>query len=93
MKPATLGATPMQRRFLKTLDSPEPNPERVALAREVVRRKLLCQGVDLEEHLESMVEELVGAQEHLTAAFALGIAVGQLFHPDVFDVRVKGGAR
>jgi hypothetical protein len=72
----------------------------VQVAREQARDLLMTSGLDAEEELDHAAalagewkrtpgEDWEGQCHHLKAAYALGIAIGQLVHPDVF----KGGAR
>jgi hypothetical protein len=97
-------ATPLQRRFRAATAKPDI-AEAVACARTELRTLLLQGGIDLDDRL-SYVGALTGIDhkqvaatqeawdtycQQMAAAFALGVAAGQLLHPDVF--RVTGGAR
>jgi hypothetical protein len=73
-------------------------PLQIASARAFVRAQILLQGIDLTE-TTAHVEELLGADiartaqgeiswdtycDWLSAAFAIGVACGQLFAPETF---------
>jgi hypothetical protein len=76
-------------------------PAQIQLAREQARDLLMTSGLDAEDELTHVAalageckrtagEDWEGQCNHLKAAYALGIAIGQLVHPDVFRI---GGTR
>jgi hypothetical protein len=75
----------------------------VRIAGEMARHMVVADGIEQErmdafnklaggkfEHAASSVEVWSSYCDHISAAYALGIAVGQLVHPDVFKT---GGER
>lgn len=65
----------------------------IQVAREAVREMIVKEtGIDLLEDVATLVERLMGPfdaaePDHIErqwTAFAVGVAIGQLYHPDVF---------
>lgn len=102
MKKSTLSTgTTLKQQFTTAVKAGDL-PAQVAVARTAARQLLMHDGLDTEEELQQ-VQALAGeftktddlnAWEafcrQLKAAYALGVAIGQLVHPDVFR---QGGER
>jgi hypothetical protein len=91
-----------QRAFLAA-SSKGDLPAQIQIAREQAREMLMTSGLDDEEELNHAAA-LAGVQSgaagdwesvchHLKAVYALGIAIGQLVHPDMFTPNKKAGTR